>query len=245
MWSSRSDRNQKSPDYLLALTALCLTATLTQLTRVKCLTGLSNCHLHLRPKLRLLPGQKHQESVGTARSARLQPPSGRPKPTLRAELSRVASRPSLPSAALGAASPDPGMAKPTRPEAWSEQGGSAPARARPAPALRRAAFRAAVTAQDRPPFPPAQPAQTSTKVGAGALKLRVGGSRNVHYPSALRLCASCCRPARFKFPGDAAFRLAGLSLSCAFIGRFEKHVRRGWGWDAVTGPRKKKMGVGR
>lgn len=49
-------------------------------------------------------------------------------------------------------------------------------------------------------------------------------SENARHGSTRRPYGSCSRPARFKFPGGSAFRLAGLSLRCASIGGFEKHV---------------------
>lgn len=97
------------------------------------------------------------------------PPVPHADPRGRTEPSRAAPRPGLRSPPQRPALPalKLSMAKPTSPEAWSERGGSAPARARPAPALRRTALCPVVTAQDRPTLLPAQPVQTSTKVGAG------------------------------------------------------------------------------
>ena len=58
-----------------------------------------------------------------------------------------------------------------------------------------------------------------------ARRVQVSCPENVHHGSAQRRCGSCCRPARFKFPGVPAFRLAGSSLRRVPIGGFEKHVR--------------------
>ena len=58
--------------------------------------------------------------------------------------------------------------------------------------------------------------------------------------SARGRCGSSSRPARFKFPGGPAFRLAGSSLRCAPIGGFEKHVGEG-----VRGPRRREDSIAR
>lgn len=74
-----------------------------------------------------------------------------------------------------------------------------------------------------------------------ARRLRISCPQNVHHGSPQRRCGSCSRPARFKFPGVPAFRLAGSSLRCAPIGVFKKHVKLG----GVTGPRRRDDSIAR
>lgn len=197
------------------------------MTRVEHLTrGVFNCHLHLRlgaPSP--TPGRSSREAGGGQPGALVCEPVSPPPPTVGTAPRRIP-----PSAATGDARAEPDVAKPSR---WVNHPAPRPRLGTEAeytprrgllPLPARSALRPAVPAQAPARLPPAQRAQASTKGGVKVGDYRVDGPRNVHCSAALRLCASCCRPARFKFPGDAAFRLAGLSLSCAFIGGFEKHV---------------------
>lgn len=77
-----------------------------------------------------------------------------------------------------------------------------------------------------PRFSPLQPAPGSTAVGGREIAVRGPKTFNQLQPGP-RPCGSSRRPARFKFPGDAAFPLAGSSARRALIGGFEKHVGRG------------------
>lgn len=204
------------------------------MTRDKHLTrGVFNCHLHLRLRAPSpSPGTSSRETGGQPGTPVYEPVS-LPPPTLGTAPRRPPGPP--PPAATGDARAEPGVAKPSgwvnhpapRPHLGTEAEHTPRRGLLPLPAS--SALRPAVPAQAPARLPPAQRAQASTKSGVGLGDCGVDGPRNVHCASALRLCASCCRPARFKFPGDAAFRLAGLSLSCAFIGGFEKHVGGAYG----------------
>lgn len=116
-------------------------------------------------------------------------------------------------------------------EAGQSQARRVPGASLPATRKPRAACGPAVTPQNRlrPDFVTYTASSGFPKRRCGARRRRVNCPQNSNRSSARRWCGQCNRPARFKFPGGSAFRLAGSSLRYEPIGGFEKPSWEGGG----------------